>query len=66
MRRLVLVGHVPPSPAHSFDPKRDYSYIEYQSVCPLVGIGTPPPSPTQASVSPLLEPKGGGATLPCV
>ncbi len=36
-------------------------YLEYQSVCPIVGIGPPPPSP-QASVSPPLDPKGG-ATL---
>jgi hypothetical protein len=34
-------------------------YIEYQSVCPFVGIGSPPPPPPQASVSPLLDPKGG-------
>ncbi len=29
-------------------------YIEYHSVCPLVGIGTPPPP----------EPKGGGTHSP--
>jgi hypothetical protein len=40
-------------------------YIEYQSVCPFVGIGSPPPPfPVSECVSPL-DPKGGGATLPC-
>jgi len=27
-------------------------YIEYRSVCPVVGIGTPPPPLPQASVPP--------------
>jgi hypothetical protein len=37
-------------------------YIEHQSICPFVGTGPPPPP--QASVSPPLDPKGG-ATFPC-
>ncbi len=39
-------------------------YIEYQIVCPYVGIGSPWPLPSspQASVSPLLDPGGGGST----
>ncbi len=40
-------------------------HIEYQNVCPFVGIGSPLPPRQQASVSPPLGPKGGGATLPC-
>jgi hypothetical protein len=36
---------------------------EYQSVCPLVGIGSPTPSPTSECVSPLGT-KGGSITLP--
>ncbi len=40
----------------------EHKYIEYHSVCPLVGIWTPPPPfPPQASVPlPLPEPTGGG------
>jgi hypothetical protein len=39
-----------------------YRYLEYHSVCPVVGIGTPPPPLPQASVHPLPpEPKGGNA-----
>ncbi len=34
--------------------------VEYQSACPFVGIGPPPPQPPQASVSPPLGPKGEG------
>ncbi len=34
--------------------------IEYQSVCPVVGIENPVPPPPLASVSPPLDPKGGG------
>ena len=37
-------------------------YIEYQSVCPFIGIGSPTLSPASQCVSPL-GPKGGGATL---
>ncbi len=33
--------------------------LEYHSVCPLVGIVTPTPSPTRECVLPPLEPKGG-------
>ncbi len=36
-----------------------------QSVCPFVGIGSPPSPSPQASVSPSQEPKGRRATLPC-
>ncbi len=35
-------------------------YMEYQSVCPCVGIRSSPLSPPQASVSPALDPMGGG------
>ncbi len=36
-------------------------YIEYQSVCPSVRIGSPPPCPASECVPPPhLEPKGGG------
>ena len=37
-------------------------YIKYHSVCPLVGIGTPPPPLPQASMPlpPPPQPKGGG------
>ncbi len=41
--------------------------IEYQSVCPFVGIGFPPPPPTfpaSESVSPLGPKKGGGSNTP--
>jgi hypothetical protein len=37
-----------------------YICIEYQSSCPFVGIGSP--TPPQASVSPPLDPGGGGAS----
>ncbi len=37
-------------------------YLEYQSVCPIVGIGYPTPSLASEYVSPL-RPKGGGNTL---
>ncbi len=37
-------------------------YLEYQSVCPIVGIGTPPPSSESERVSPLGS-KGGSNTL---
>ncbi len=36
-------------------------YIEYQIVCPFVGIGSPTPSPASQCVSPL-GPKGGSNT----
>jgi hypothetical protein len=39
-------------------------YIEYQSVCPFIGIGSLTPSPASECVSPL-GPKGGRATLAC-
>jgi hypothetical protein len=39
-----------------------YIYLEYHSVCPLVGIGTPLPPFTQASVSYPLNQRGGGHT----
>jgi hypothetical protein len=46
------------------DYRRWIVYPEYQSVCPIVGIGSP--SPTHlASVSRPLDPKVGGATLSC-
>jgi hypothetical protein len=35
-------------------------YLEYQSVCPIVGIGTPSP---EDCVSPF-EPSGGGGATP--
>jgi hypothetical protein len=35
--------------------------LEYHSVCPLVRIGTPTPSPASECVPPP-EPKGGGGT----
>jgi hypothetical protein len=38
-----------------------HTYLEYQSVCPLIRIGTPPPSPT--SVSPPGTKVGGGESL---
>jgi hypothetical protein len=36
------------------------TYIEHHSVCPLVGIGTPPNPLPQASVPSPLGPTGGG------
>ncbi len=36
--------------------------MEYRSVCPLVGIGTPPTTLPQASVPP--RQKGGGVPMP--
>jgi hypothetical protein len=39
-------------------------YIEHHSVCPLVGIGTPPTPLPQASVPPPPGPKAGGAHAP--
>ncbi len=38
-------------------------YLEYQSVCPLVRIGTPQPPLPQASVYPPEPGGGGGGTL---
>ncbi len=40
-------------------------YMNYQSVCPFVGIGcpTPPPPPARECVLPL-DPNGGESTLP--
>jgi hypothetical protein len=40
-------------------------YLEYQSVCLIVGIRYPHPLPPKASVSPPLGPKGRGVTLSC-
>jgi hypothetical protein len=42
-------------------------YLEYQSVCPFVGIGShPPPSHPQANVPPpTLDPREGESTLAC-
>jgi hypothetical protein len=37
-------------------------YLEYPSVCPLVGIGTAPPPLPQASA---VYPQRGGGTLVC-
>jgi hypothetical protein len=40
-------------------------FLEYRSVCPLVGIGTAPPLLPQASVYPPPPPnRGGGARSP--
>ncbi len=39
-------------------------YTEYQSVCPFVGFGSPPPPHAQASVAPPLCIQGGD-TLAC-
>jgi hypothetical protein len=42
------------------------TYTEHHSVCPLVGIGTPPTPLTQASVlSPPDQRVGGGGTPAC-
>jgi hypothetical protein len=46
-------------------PHKVHTYLEYHSVCPLVQIGTPPPSThcqsvPQANLSFPTEPKGGG------
>jgi hypothetical protein len=38
--------------------------LKYQSVCPIVGMGSPLPLPPLAIVSPPLDPEGG-ATLSC-
>ncbi len=49
----------------SFEHMRDYTILRvlvYQSVCPF-RIGSPREPFSQASVSPLLEPKGGGQHL---
>jgi hypothetical protein len=41
-------------------------YIEHHSVCPLVGIGTPPPLAASECALPPPGPKGGGGgTLAC-
>jgi hypothetical protein len=37
----------------------------FHSVCPLVGIGTPIPSPASECVPPEAGTKGGGDTLAC-
>ncbi len=49
-----------PPPLHAMlaSRRRIIVYIEYQSVCPFVGIGSPTPTPTSQCVSPL-GPKGG-------
>jgi hypothetical protein len=46
-------------------PHKVQIYIEYHSVCPLVGIGTLPPplSPARVFLPPV--PKGGGHTRAC-
>ncbi len=46
-------------PTHSSRHK-EHIFIEYYSVCPLVGIGTLPPPLSPASVPLPPEPKGGG------
>ena len=48
------------APIHEFDPKwikkrknkktKIIVYLEYQSVCPIVVIGSPPPPPLKVSV----------------
>jgi hypothetical protein len=55
----------------SWSTTHNYIYIEYHSVCPLVGIGTPPPTPYPANECVLpLETNGwrggGWYTLACV
>ncbi len=41
----------------------DDDHRTVQSVCPFVGLGTPPPRP-RASLSPPLGPKGGRSNTP--
>jgi hypothetical protein len=50
--------------AHVYVDHKVLIFIEYHSVCPLVGIGTlsPPLSPASVPLPP--EPKGGGAHSP--
>ncbi len=43
---------------------KEHIYKKYHSVCPLVGIGSPPPPLSPASVPHPPEPKGGGAHSP--
>jgi hypothetical protein len=43
---------------HSISRPEIKVYLEYQSVCPIVGIGSTPPPPLKVSVSPPLDPKG--------
>ncbi len=52
--RLVTMGFITVSLL-----ERDY-YMEYQSVCPFVCIGSPPPP--QVTVAPPLRSGGGGHT----
>ncbi len=41
-------------------------YTEYQSFCPFLGIGSPHPlTRKRVCLHAPLDPKGGGATLPC-
>ncbi len=46
------------------NPQSTYTYIEYHSVCPLVGIGTLPPPLSPASLPLPPEPGRGGAHSP--
>ncbi len=48
----------PPRQAMLASRRGSIVYIEYQSVCPFVGMGSPTPSPASQCVSPL-GPKGG-------
>ncbi len=52
-----------PSPLLPLTPRGIIVYIEYQSVCPFVGIGSPTPSPASECVSPLGL-KGGRSNTP--
>jgi hypothetical protein len=46
-------------PSYLF-PQRAYKYKEYDSACPLVGIGTPPPPSHASECAPPPGTKGGG------
>jgi hypothetical protein len=62
--RSMSMGNIFKNRTGSFPVRRGikvYIYIEYQSCCPFVGIGSPTPSP--ASVSPPLESMGGPNSL---
>ena len=48
---------------HSIGHREIKVYLEYHSVCPIVGIGPTPPPPLKVSVSPPLDPKGGQHSL---
>ncbi len=53
---------IPPYHTHLEENQKVHIHLEFHSVCPLVGIGTPNPSHTSECVPP--EPKGGGAHSP--